>query len=51
MDSNGCMGSSPVLGTNSKPMKKELIPLVNFPDLQESRENVNTLINNDLFGY
>lgn len=32
-------------------MKKELIPLVKLPDLQESRENTNLVNNNDLFGY
>lgn len=32
-------------------MKKELIPLVNFPDLQESRENIIITNIDDLTGY
>lgn len=32
-------------------MKKELISLVNFPDLQESRENIIITNIDDLTGY
>lgn len=32
-------------------MKKELIPLVNLPDLQESRENIIITNIDDLTGY